>query len=207
MKYCNGVLLTNSFTLSVPFFSGDAFRRWIANSSDPGVMVSAFYGVSVGDPRAHLSEGARRMLDLPNAGGNSVWSEVMSYEVIRIMFNCRLCYTETELAYFPYGSSISDYSVSTHARAIIGVSVTRAMAYRFRFTLAEAIRLLTKKLYGVINSTRCVMKNMRWLKQILHVWVQEPYMIPILLEAYHQHVDPGLHANTLLVLTVSHNAS
>jgi hypothetical protein len=174
-------------------------------------MVHNFHSNTVHAPeRTVLSSDAIRMLDLPNAGGNSVWSEVISYETMRMLFNCRLARTEMEIAYFPYGSSITDYSVgvsiSTDTVVHLGVSVTRAMAYRNEFTITDATRLLNKKLYGVINSTRCVMKDMRWRKQILHVWVQEPYMIPLLMQAYHHHVDTELYANTLVVFTVSQNA-
>jgi len=213
-----GMVLSTNFTMTFPYQGNRIFQRWVldTNVHGCGVIVHDFTGFHNQGreiPSSEtLSPGARRILELPNAGGNSVWSEVMSFEVIRCMFNCKLAYTEMELAYFPYGSSITDYSVnvhtSDHARDMIslGVSVTRAMAYNKPFTEADAERLMNKKLYGVTNSTRCVMKNMRWRKQILHVWVQEAYMMPILLDAYFRSVDMETRSNTLVLFTVSNNA-
>ena len=55
-----------------------------------------------------------------------------------------------EVAYFPGGGSITDYTCeifNTH----IGVSVTRAMKYKGEYTLEDANRLLNKKLNGKIS--------------------------------------------------------
>lgn len=70
-----------------------------------------------------LTEGGRRIRDLPNAGGNSVASEVMSYEVLRASYGAELLKTEMELEYFPMGGSITDYSVLLYDLHI-GVSGT-----------------------------------------------------------------------------------
>lgn len=209
-----GVILSVNFTLSFPYCGTNVFHKWIANCSRSGseVIVHRYTGIpdisgAPGSPKIqYLSPGAQRILDLPNAGGNSVWSEVMSFEVIRCLFNCELAYTEMELAYFPYGSSITDYSINVTPHISLGVSVTRAMAFRRSFMEEDAVRLLKKKLYGVTNSTRCVDKSMRWRKQILHVWVQEDYMLPILLHAYFNCMNDELRTDTLVLFTVSVNA-
>jgi hypothetical protein len=78
----------------------------------------------VGFEQVTLTEGGRRIRDLPNAGGNSVASEVMSFEVLRASYGADLLKTEMELEYFPMGGSITDYSVLLYDLHI-GVSGNR----------------------------------------------------------------------------------
>lgn len=59
----------------------------------------------------HLTEGGERIRDTPNAGGNSVMSEVLSYELLRCMYGAELLRTEMELEYWPLGGKITDYSI------------------------------------------------------------------------------------------------
>lgn len=209
-----GTLLTNNYMLTFPYSGTSLFYKWVENNNKygAGILIHEYNGISKPSRRT-LSEDGLRMLDLPNAGGNSVISEVMSLEVLKSLFNCTLAFTEMELTYFPYGSSITDYSVNIQRFPLtIGVSVTRAMSYGIpgtpkykEFNLEQAIRLLNKKLYGVINATRCVMKEKRWRKQVLHVWVQESYMIDYLIEAY-KGIKKELRADTLVIFTISSNA-
>ncbi len=209
-----GTLLTNNYMLTFPYSGTSLFYKWVEdnNKYGAGMLIHEYNGINKPSRRT-LSEDGLRMLDLPNAGGNSVISEVMSLEVLKSLFNCTLAFTEMELTYFPYGSSITDYSVNIQRFPLtIGISVTRAMSYGIpgtpkykEFNLEQAIRLLNKKLYGVINATRCVMKEKRWRKQVLHVWVQESYMIDYLIEAY-KGIKKELRADTLVIFTISSNA-
>lgn len=132
------------------------------------------------------------------AGGNSVWSEVLSIELLSALYGAKLLRTEMEIEYLLEGS-ITDYSVSL-ADQTIGVSVTRAMKYRGTFSYEDALALLTKKLRGVLKSSENVCAEDKWVKQILHVWVQEPYIAEIVKEAYE--ALPELWGNTLVQLTV-----
>ena len=83
----------------------------------------------------------------PNAGGNSVESETLSFEMLKKSFNAKLLKTEMEVSYWPMGGSITDY-VCYMFDSIIGVSVTRAMKYNGEFTYEDANKLLVKKLKG-----------------------------------------------------------
>jgi len=150
-----------------------------------------------------LSEGGRRILELPNAGGNSVSSEVISYELLRMMFNAQLSRTEMELEYFPHGSKITDYSITLNGECI-GVSVTRAMKFRGTFTTRDGVALLSKKLYGVSASTRAVVQE-RWKKQILHVFAEHEYVAEELGRAFDQ-LDFETRSNTVVLCTVTLNA-
>jgi hypothetical protein len=88
-----------------------------------------------------------------------------------------------EIRYFPHGSKITDYSIKLDSKCV-GVSVTRAMTFGKHYTTFDAERLLQKKLFGVINSTKngtprfifassvnwyLVMREDGWIKQILHI--------------------------------------
>eukprot|EP01111_Echinosteliopsis_oligospora_P011540 TRINITY_DN3833_c0_g1_i1.p1 TRINITY_DN3833_c0_g1~~TRINITY_DN3833_c0_g1_i1.p1 ORF type:complete len:129 (+),score=18.49 TRINITY_DN3833_c0_g1_i1:568-954(+) len=119
---------------------------------------------------------------------------------------CKLHCTEMEIEYVP-GSKITDYSIKVEGRDI-GVSVTRAMKFCKKndemFTEEDAERLLSKKLYGVNESTRGVISQ-SWEKQILHVWAQEEYMADILWDTY-ERLDQTLKSNTVVVVTVCHSA-
>lgn len=77
---------------------------------------------------------------------------------------------------YDQGSKITDYSVHFGARHI-GVSVTRVIdfadlpgTYKPLFREREVMRLLKKKLSGVVASTQGVYNAWRWEKQILHVF-------------------------------------
>ena len=56
------------------------------------------------------------MLGLPNAGGSSLCSEALSFEMLARAFGARLEMTEMELRYTP-GSQITDSVSYTHLRA------------------------------------------------------------------------------------------
>lgn len=147
-----------------------------------------------------LSDGARRCVDTPNAGGTSEWSEAVSFELLHHVYGAQLLRTEMEIEY-RCGSKITDYSIMLNGQHL-GVSVTRAMAYNTVFTLAEAHRLLDKKLAGVIASTRGVIKQHRWSRQILHVIAQHADYVPLLEQAYHA-LDDTLKHDTIVLITVA----
>eukprot|EP01133_Synstelium_polycarpum_P002617 gene2617-3008_t len=151
-----------------------------------------------------LSKGGRRILETPNAGGNSVWSEVLSFEVLNQVFGATLCKTETEIQYAP-GSKITDYSVEFQGHHI-GVSVVRIInffdlmgkTYKAVFTPEYARELLYKKLFGVIASSLAVVD--KWEKQILYIWTTSSRSADIIVEEYWK-VPKKLRSNTLVYVT------
>ena len=148
-----------------------------------------------------LSEGGKRIYSTPNAGGNSVISEVLSYEVLSdYLSGVKLLHTEMELEY-EYDSKITDYSISV-AGEPIGVSVTRCMKYRGMLNKWDARRLLIKKIKGIVESSEAISEKHSWKKQILHIWVEYPYMVKILQDVYREAEIRSISPDTLLVLTV-----
>jgi len=153
----------------------------------------------------HLCEGSSRIMNTPNAGGSSIWSEAVSFEVLNCLFNAKLLKTEMELEYWPKGCKITDYSVELFGETL-GVSVTRAMKFNGPFTEKDAEQLLQKKLYGVNVSSQCVLPEHGWKKQILHVWAAEAYVADVVQRTYEK-LSEELKSNTLVVVTISTNAN
>lgn len=148
-----------------------------------------------------LSIEALRILLVPNAGGNSLTSEVLSYEMLKKCFNASLHKTELEVEYFPRGGCITDY-VSTFFERRLGVSVTRAMKYpaSAQFEFEDAERLLRKKLGGILQSSANSMEP--WSKQVLHIWTGSRRSSDLLSAAYHR-LDSGVPSNTVVLLTTA----
>jgi len=149
------------------------------------------------------------MLNTPNAGGNSVWSEVLSYEVLHHVFGAELKRTETEIEYAP-GSKITDFSIDIHNRHI-GVSVVRIInffdlngkKYKAPFTPEYARDILYKKLFGVIASTEATVD--KWEKQILYIWTTSSCVADIIVSEYWK-VPKKLRSNTLVYVTHATNS-
>jgi len=183
------------------------FDAYISNPSAGGIIVDTFEALGNQD-FMKLSNGAYRMLHTPNAGGNSVWSEVLSYELLHSSYGALLRRTEMEIEYWPE-SKITDYSVTVAGRHI-GVSVTRAInfldltrKYKAPFTADDAHRLLSKKLFGVLASSSATVD--KWEKQILHVWTTSKTAAKLVVREYHK-VDPVLRADTVVLVTLAKNA-
>eukprot|EP00339_Tiarina_fusa_P023920 CAMPEP_0117014392 /NCGR_PEP_ID=MMETSP0472-20121206/11680_1 /TAXON_ID=693140 ORGANISM="Tiarina fusus, Strain LIS" /NCGR_SAMPLE_ID=MMETSP0472 /ASSEMBLY_ACC=CAM_ASM_000603 /LENGTH=176 /DNA_ID=CAMNT_0004717931 /DNA_START=1611 /DNA_END=2141 /DNA_ORIENTATION=- len=147
-----------------------------------------------------LSDGGNQILNLPNAGGNSLESEVLSFELLHECYGAALLKTEMEIEYFPEYSKKTDYSIHIVGHDI-GVSVTRAMKFGCQFTAADARHLLEKKLFGIIVSSKNVLRQHSWDKQILHCWASHDYIADIITEEFYK-MSESLRVGTLLVLTV-----
>ncbi len=154
--------------------------------------------------KMQLSNEAFRILTTPNAGGNSIQSEVLSFEFFKKYFNAFLLKTEMEVQYFPEGGSINDFVMNAFD-TIIGVSVTIAMKYPMNelFTEQDAYSLLIKKLRGINRSSKNSL--IKWKKQILHVWVMNEHTSISLMNAWYE-LEDEITTNTVLLITVAKNS-
>ncbi|KAK7091758.1 AAC-rich mRNA clone AAC4 protein-like [Littorina saxatilis] len=174
--------------------------KLIADDHSGGIMHSDFV-LTAPQGELQFSMGASRLLTLPNAGGNSVLSEALSFELLQRCFKATLLKTEMEVQYFPMGGSMTDYVVSVCGQRI-AVSVTRALKFGgATFTLENATHLLHKKLRGVVQSSRNAVD--KWSKQILHVWATSPSVADMLTIAYHTTVNSKVKANTVVLVTTA----
>jgi len=196
------VHLRNDVLLTTPSWTNFQLEKYLKDDTKPAFFVNKCTVFCGGLAKMNLCLDAQRIRDLPNAGGTSVASEAMSFEILKRTLQAQLLKTEMELQYFPSNSKITDYAVTMFGLTI-GVSVTRAMNFRGKFTLNDAQRLLTKKLYGVVVSTQNVLDNFH--KQILHVWIRTDKDARVLKAAYHA-LDQSLKSNTVVMVTVATNA-
>lgn len=149
--------------------------------------------------RLQFSVGGYKLLTLPNAGGNSVLSEALSFELLQRCFRATLIKTEMEIEYFPLGGSMTDYVCSLCGNDV-AVSVTRAMKFRGDYTEEDAEKLLYKKLKGVVQSNRNAVT--KWSKQILHIWASSS-MIASTVTSVFDRIDPKVKANTVVLVTTA----
>jgi hypothetical protein len=155
----------------------------------------------------NLSQSGQLILNEPNAGGNSVFSEVLSFEVLHRSFGAQLLKTEMQIDYWPENSKKTDYSVMLNDKKI-GVSVTRAFHFLGdeNYTDLDARMLLRKKLNGVICSSDCVSESDSWEKQILHVFVRSERVAQILRQEYRK-LKSTLRSNTIVFVTVAEDVN
>ncbi|KAF9545491.1 hypothetical protein EC957_010907 [Mortierella hygrophila] len=149
------------------------------------------------------SDDALRMLNLPNAGGSSLLSEVLSCEMLYRCLGARLAKTEMEIRYLFAYQPMTDYTISLPGLASgyhVGVSVTRAFAYKGAYRRSECRKLLKKKLSGITASTRNVMDE-RLFKQILHVWVPNG-KVARTVQATYRTLSTELTRNSVVVISV-----
>jgi hypothetical protein len=154
--------------------------------------------------RASLSPGGQTLFDIANAGGSSVESEVMSFEVLHFCENATLLKTETQIAYQPPSdagaNTITDILVEIGG-AKVGVSVTRAYhPPGIPYTDADAKNLLEKKLIGVNRSSQRVLPQDKWVKQILHVLSVDQANTDAIARVWPT-IDPAIRADTVVLVT------
>ena len=154
--------------------------------------------------RASLSPGGQTLFDIANAGGSSVESEVMSFEVLHFCEGASLLKTETQISYQPPDDSgantITDILVEIGG-AKVGVSVTRAYhPPGVPYTDTDAKNLLEKKLIGVNRSSQRVLPQDKWVKQILHVLSVNQANTDAIARVWPT-IDPAIRADTIVLVT------
>lgn len=154
--------------------------------------------------RASLSPGGQALFDIANAGGSSVESEVMSFEVLHFCEGATLLKSETQISYEPPSdagaNTITDILVEIGG-AKVGVSVTRAYhPPGVPYTDADAKSLLEKKLIGVNRSSQRVLPQDKWVKQILHVLSVDQANTDAIARVWPT-IDPAIRADTIVLVT------
>jgi hypothetical protein len=201
IERCN-LLINENFTL---ICTQNIFRveKLISDKYLSGFLLIRFDSIKSFEKMKLTSE-ANKIQNTPNAGGSSIVSETLSFEMMKKLFNAQLLNCETEVTYFPEGGSITDYVIRLFDN-VIGVSVTRAMKYdNSEFTIDDATFLLSKKLRGVQQSSRNSL--VQWHKQILHVWLMNEQAANSMYAAWDK-LNTNLKANTVLLITLAKNCN
>jgi hypothetical protein len=150
-----------------------------------------------------LTPGGQYIAQTPNAGGNSVLSEVFAFEVLARCEDAKLLKTETEITYENPRGKITDILVEIDGLKI-GVSVVRAIAFPFNdpYPITEAERILRSKLEGIALSSDNVTAQDRWVKQILSVIAYTPMHAQQIRQAW-MALEPELRGDTVLYVTAT----
>lgn len=150
-----------------------------------------------------LTPGGQYIAQTPNAGGNSVLSEVFAFEVLARCEDAKLLKTETEITYENPRGKITDILVEIDGLKI-GVSVVRAIAFPFNdpYPIGEAERILRSKLEGIALSSENVTAQDRWVKQILSVIAYTPMHAQQIRQAW-MALEPELRGDTVLYVTAT----
>lgn len=172
------------------------------NSSERDAIFLDIWEIS---SQPQFGEDSIRSLQVDNAGGNSVLSEMMSIEYFTRVYKARDILLEMEVEYW-IDYKMVDF-VCTIPQGRVGVSVTRAMGYPNpeKFTYEKAIGLLRKKLYGLIVSRNGVLKKHSFFRSILHIWCQTREIAVFLRKAYQSFSidDYGLKVKGVVILQLT----
>lgn len=153
--------------------------------------------------RPLLTAGGRRILETPNAGGSSVFSEVFAFEQLARCELAVLLKTEVEIVYDQAGK-ITDLAVEVDG-VKIGVSVTRAVAFPFGspYTVEAASMLISRKLSDIQESSANVSAADRWEKQVLAVLAWDEAAADAVGEAWSA-LDAQVRADSIVIVSVTH---
>ncbi|KAJ3408546.1 hypothetical protein HDU80_005263, partial [Chytriomyces hyalinus] len=167
--------------------------------------------------RLVLGSAAHAVAVTPNAGGDSVVSECASVEVLaRSLFSgcsrMTLLATEMDVKYYPSGGSMTDYLVMWNS-VPVSVSVTRAFDgcssnNKNTFSLAQATRLLKKKLLGIANARRTLFAPVRGVEcsWVLHVFVPNGSIAKLVRLAFLK-LDGSVKVGVTVLVTIWKDAS
>lgn len=213
------ILHKNDFLIQMSHQANATFQQSLSNKKKPCLITTHFvplFKFNQKNPIKNdlsilrnfdLSHGAEVIAKEENAGGNSVISEVLSFEFMKRAFGAELEHTEMQLQYFPIGSKKTDYSIKLDGERI-GVSVTRAMHFLNDelFTERDAEMLLKKKLNGVNISSQNIVKKHKWERQILHIFTRTEKIAKTIENVYRK-LKSDYRTNTIVVITVAPNCN
>lgn len=195
----------NGIRVNVDARNRTVFARWMRRTC---AALSASFFVLPRNLCWKFTRAAARSLTVENAGGTSELSEALSIDLFERFFGAHSFLYEMEVTYDFYQCSIVDYRC-TIGTVRVGVSVTRAMGYPDPsfFHAKDALRLLRKKLYGLIVARRGVTKAHSFYHCVLHVFCQNVRQGKLLAEAFRtiQAQEPESLSKTMIHITVARN--
>ena len=166
------------------------------------VHVKYVTRISLTNVNNHISIDAAKVLDNPNAGGNSILSEVLACDILYRLHGAKNVHTEMEVNYIYSNWKICDFTMEIYDNRV-GISVTRAMNYKdpSEYKLENADTLLRKKLYGLILTRDNATYIDTFYTSILFIWCQTTRIAELLCEAYNA-LDESLTPPELIIYCV-----
>jgi hypothetical protein len=152
--------------------------------------------------RPYLTSGGLHIVETPNAGGSSLYSEVFAFEWLARCEGATLLKTETEITYDVDGKK-ADILVSILGRKV-GVSVTRAVHFPFGqpYTMTEATTLLQRKLDDLALATTQVSAADLWTEQMVAAEAYDAQHAQVFMDAWNA-LTPSTKRETILVVAVT----
>ncbi len=157
------------------------------------------FGTAEYDP-ALLSSGGNYIATHDNAGGSSVESEAIAFEMLYRCEGAEFLKGENEVAYQDDGGKITDILVKIDNRKV-GVSVTRAYVPG-AYTLEDATRILKKKLADLPLSMANAASFDRWERSMLSVIAVDDAAADQIEAAFAQ-LSADIKGDAIIMLTVS----
>lgn len=181
--------------------------RWLAASASAQALVLRDTVHMERDLDAmQLCTDAERIVCEPNAGGMSVNSEALSMEYLARRLLAHDVVTEMEVHYWCSNWKKCDFLCSVQGQRV-GVSVTRAMSYPTHagFSRDDALRLMEKKLFGLVLARDGVDERHCFHKSILHVWAPDKRVAALIADAHAAVVasDDSLIDDVLVLVSVA----
>ncbi len=150
---------------------------------------------------SRLTAGAQEIIADGNAGGSSVVSEAIAFDVLARCEGAVLIKTETEIDYTVASTKITDFTVDMDG-VVIGVNPVRTFVFPAGtpLTFDEATRRLQGKLDDVLISSANVAPADAWVKQIILVIAPEQEHVQIVRDAWDALDDETRHDSIVYVL-------
>lgn len=199
-----GILILKGSFIPEPLASQDLLTAVDNRTAGPVSHRSHIFIDTYTLPTSVCSD-AQRSMTIENAGGKSAVSEMYSIDYFNRMHSSENTIFEQEVGYW-IDYKMVDF-ICTINGSRVGVSVARAMGYPTidDFTADHAIRLLQRKLYGLIVARNAVVKDQSFYKSILHIWCQNQAVADLLQQAYADldDNDYGLDVKGILLLQLT----
>ena len=81
-------MFNDNFLIQYNTIESSKFKESIDNNYKPNFIITSIKLLKI-IKNMKLSYGSNKILATPNAGGNSVLSEVFSYEILKSAFQCK----------------------------------------------------------------------------------------------------------------------
>lgn len=156
--------------------------------------------------RFRLSAVAQKVLDSPNAGGNSIVSEAVSAEILHRLYRAHDIKTEMEIEYYYHNWKIADFLIRI-GKKNVGVSVTRCMSFPDPngLTMKDARDLLKKKINGLVLARNAISEKDSFYTSVLHIFCQRKRNVYILQKAW-KSLPKSLKDNVIVICTIAEDA-
>lgn len=201
-KRDDSLRITNNFYILSHVENNIKVRQIIENNLSCRYFNIDYFKELRAIEKFEYSKDGRKVMEMPNAGGNSKISEALSVEYLATLYSGKDVKTEMEIEYWVEYKIIDFLMMIDRIR--VGISVTRAMKYPDPndFTEGDARKLLLKKLDGLIIARQCVNDNCTFDKSILHIWCQNIKIARIIKKVYKK-MNGSLKSGIIVICTVA----